>query len=155
MKTVFKVAAGVFLGIMAAFGVYMVYQWWAGRQAAKLVFEQVIQQAQMEKEAKEKAAKNMRKITPDKMVSLCGTPMRTGKSLGGLFAMHYIGNDHHEIEVTFTCINSSDPDACNLLGMKKERTPDWEKLGGDYFIASWERKRFEQKKAAKIADLPK
>lgn len=27
--------------------------------------------------------------------------------------------------------------------------PDWEKLGDDYFIASWERKRFAQKKAAK------
>jgi len=27
--------------------------------------------------------------------------------------------------------------------------PDWEKLGADYYIASWERKRFEQKKAAK------
>jgi hypothetical protein len=25
---------------------------------------------------------------------------------------------------------------------------DWEKLGADYFIASWERKRFEQKKMA-------
>lgn len=32
--------------------------------------------------------------------------------------------------------------------------PDWEKLGADYFIAPWERKRFERKKAAKAAELP-
>jgi len=29
--------------------------------------------------------------------------------------------------------------------------PDWEKLGADYFIAPWERRRFEQRKAAKAA----
>jgi hypothetical protein len=28
--------------------------------------------------------------------------------------------------------------------------PDWEKLGGDYFIAPWEKKGFERKKAGKI-----
>jgi hypothetical protein len=32
--------------------------------------------------------------------------------------------------------------------------PDWEKLGADYFIAPWEKKRFAQKKAAKVAELP-
>lgn len=32
--------------------------------------------------------------------------------------------------------------------------PDWEKLGADYFIASWERKRFELKKAAKRGSAP-
>ncbi|MFY9561409.1 MAG: hypothetical protein WAQ52_14345 [Terriglobales bacterium] len=26
---------------------------------------------------------------------------------------------------------------------------DWEKLGGDYFIAPWEKRRFEAKKAGK------
>jgi len=26
--------------------------------------------------------------------------------------------------------------------------PDWEKLGADYFIAPWEKRRFEEKKAA-------
>jgi hypothetical protein len=26
--------------------------------------------------------------------------------------------------------------------------PDWEKLGAEYFIAPWERQRFETKKAA-------
>ena len=30
-----------------------------------------------------------------------------------------------------------------------DENPDWEKMGADYFIAPWERKRFEQKKAAK------
>lgn len=29
--------------------------------------------------------------------------------------------------------------------------PDWEKLGADYFIAPWERKRFMREKAAKAA----
>jgi hypothetical protein len=32
--------------------------------------------------------------------------------------------------------------------------PDWEKLGADYFIAPGEKKRFAQKKAAKVAELP-
>jgi hypothetical protein len=27
--------------------------------------------------------------------------------------------------------------------------PDWEKLAGDYFIAPWEKRRFEEKKAGK------
>ena len=35
-----------------------------------------------------------------------------------------------------------------------DESPDWEKLGADYFIAPWERKRFSQKKAAKVAELP-
>jgi hypothetical protein len=29
--------------------------------------------------------------------------------------------------------------------------PDWEKLGAEYFIASWERRRFMREKAAKAA----
>ena len=28
-----------------------------------------------------------------------------------------------------------------------DENPDWEKMGADYFIAPWERKRFAQKKA--------
>ncbi len=32
--------------------------------------------------------------------------------------------------------------------------PDWEKLGADYFIAPWEKKRFEKEKAAKAPELP-
>lgn len=32
--------------------------------------------------------------------------------------------------------------------------PDWERVGADYFIAPWERKRFSQKKAAKGAPAP-
>ena len=32
--------------------------------------------------------------------------------------------------------------------------PDWEKLGADYFIAPWERKRFMREKAEKAASAP-
>lgn len=32
-----------------------------------------------------------------------------------------------------------------------DENPDWEKMGADYFIAPWEKKRFEEKKAAKVA----
>jgi hypothetical protein len=35
-----------------------------------------------------------------------------------------------------------------------DENPDWEKMGADYFTAPWERKRFAQKKAAKVAELP-
>jgi hypothetical protein len=35
-----------------------------------------------------------------------------------------------------------------------DETHEWEKLGADYFIAPWERKRFSQKKAAKAASTP-
>jgi hypothetical protein len=35
-----------------------------------------------------------------------------------------------------------------------DENPDWEKLGGDYFIAPWERKSFERRKAAKRASAP-
>ena len=34
-----------------------------------------------------------------------------------------------------------------------DESPDWEKLGADYFIAPWERKRFMREKAAKVAEL--
>ena len=30
-----------------------------------------------------------------------------------------------------------------------DENPDWEQLGADYFIAPWEKKRFEAKKAGK------
>jgi hypothetical protein len=32
-----------------------------------------------------------------------------------------------------------------------DENPDWEKMGADYFIAPWEKKRFAEKKAAKGA----
>jgi hypothetical protein len=32
--------------------------------------------------------------------------------------------------------------------------PDWEKLGADYFIAPWERRRFMRRRAAKLASAP-
>jgi hypothetical protein len=32
--------------------------------------------------------------------------------------------------------------------------PDWEKLGADYYITTWERKRFMREKAAKAASAP-
>jgi hypothetical protein len=35
-----------------------------------------------------------------------------------------------------------------------EMEPDWEKLGADYFIAPWERRRFAREKAAKVAESP-
>jgi len=35
-----------------------------------------------------------------------------------------------------------------LIAQGRAQNPDWESLGGDYFIASWEKKRFEEKKAA-------
>jgi hypothetical protein len=35
-----------------------------------------------------------------------------------------------------------------------DENPDWEKLGGDYFIAPWEKRRFEKKKAANTPELP-
>ena len=35
-----------------------------------------------------------------------------------------------------------------------DENPDWEKLGDDYFIAPWERRRFEEREAAKVSELP-
>jgi hypothetical protein len=35
-----------------------------------------------------------------------------------------------------------------------DETHDWEKLGADYFIAPWERKRFSQKKAGTGVSAP-
>jgi len=35
-----------------------------------------------------------------------------------------------------------------------DENPDWEKLGGDYFIAPWEKRRFEKKKAGKVPESP-
>jgi hypothetical protein len=32
-----------------------------------------------------------------------------------------------------------------------DENPDWEELGADYFIAPWERPRFEKKKAEKLS----
>ena len=34
-----------------------------------------------------------------------------------------------------------------------DENPDWEKMGADYFIAPWERKRFAQKNAAKEKEV--
>jgi hypothetical protein len=36
-----------------------------------------------------------------------------------------------------------------VLRKAGDENPDWEEMGADYFIAPWEKKRFEEKKAAK------
>ena len=35
-----------------------------------------------------------------------------------------------------------------------DENPDWENLGARYFIAPWEMRRFEKKKAGKAPELP-
>ena len=35
-----------------------------------------------------------------------------------------------------------------------DENPDWEKLGGDYFVADWERRDSAKKELAKIPELP-
>jgi hypothetical protein len=34
-----------------------------------------------------------------------------------------------------------------------EKNPDWEKLGGDYFLASWEKRDFAKKESAKSPNV--
>jgi hypothetical protein len=35
-----------------------------------------------------------------------------------------------------------------------DENPDWEKLGGDYFVADWEKRGSAKKESAKIPELP-
>jgi hypothetical protein len=51
------------------------------------------------------------------------------------------------------CLRCNFRRAWYVLRTGKEN-PDWEKLGRDYFIAPWEKRRFEQRKAVKVAELP-
>jgi hypothetical protein len=35
-----------------------------------------------------------------------------------------------------------------------DENPDWEKLGGDYFVADWERRRSAKKESGKTPEVP-
>jgi hypothetical protein len=97
MKLVLQVAAGVFLGILAVFGVYMLVQKWEARVYARQLAEQ-----------QKKAAKDIILLTPDEFTSHCGPPLNTVSNLNdeggwGWVAMYYIGSDEHKVEVYFNC----------------------------------------------------
>lgn len=110
MTLIFKIAAGVFLGILAAFGLYMVLQIWESQARAKRVIQENQKAAQkMESEAITqrkrilKAAFNFDQLLmPEKMVALCGTPLQISPSYrGDTVLLSYAGTDGHTVAMQF------------------------------------------------------
>ena len=51
-----------------------------------------------------RAAEIMNQLTPDKMVTLCGSPLRENYAKGiDTLSMWYTGTDGHKVDVSFLC----------------------------------------------------
>jgi hypothetical protein len=101
---VLKIAAGVFLGIVAAFCVYKAVEAWEIHARAKRYVEQQRLEAEaLQSRISEAAEKLEPSLTPDKLVVLCGPPLRDRLRGDSFRLMEYVGADGHKIELEFLC----------------------------------------------------
>lgn len=109
MKLILKIAGGVFLGILAAFGLYMAFKFWESQVIAKRMVEEnekLLEQEKSEAIAQRalisKAASNLNSLTPEKLVALCGSPLEISYSYrGDNVRLFYMGADGHRVGANF------------------------------------------------------
>jgi hypothetical protein len=116
MKLVFKIAGGVFLGILAAFLLYAGVEMWRAHHVA----EQLAESQQLESDRLKavesennarisKVAEHLR-FTPEQIIERCGEPIRQyrGNYDGqpGEY-LEYLGADGQHVVVTFACYGKS------------------------------------------------
>src|SRR2546427_2284092 len=100
MKLVLKIAAGVFLGIFAAFCVYIGIDSWESHERSKAYVEQQRLEAVALKERMKSATEHMPVLTPDELTAHCGTPLREGYDTSGRTKfMWYSGADGHKVDI--------------------------------------------------------
>jgi|SRR5437870_2632330 len=117
MKLVLKIAAGVFLGIFAAFCVYIGIDSWESHERSKAYAEQQMLEAEARKKSLDKAALMLGGLSSNKVRALCGVPIR--ERLDNLFHpfMRYAGVDGEEVDLEFSCYRGD----CSFLGMHLAR----------------------------------
>ena len=96
MKLVLKIAAGVFLGVFAAFCVYIGIDSWESHERVKAYTEQQKQEFDAQKKRIDRAAQDLVRLTPNQALTLCGTPLRSTSH-----TMDYLGADSHTITLEF------------------------------------------------------
>ena len=120
MKLVLKIAAGVFLGIFAAFCVYIGIDSWESHERSKAYAEQQMLEAEARKKSLDKAALMLGGLSSNKVRALCGVPIR--ERLDNLFHpfMRYAGVDGEEVDLEFSCYRGD----CSFLFTHLARR-DW------------------------------
>jgi hypothetical protein len=102
VNLILKIAGGVFLGIAAAYGLYMALNIWERHVIAKRLVEQeksavIAQQARISK-----AVGNLSLLKPTKLFDLCGPPL-DDKMQGRppMRNIYYTGMDKHSVALEF------------------------------------------------------
>jgi hypothetical protein len=73
---VLKIAAGVFLGVIASLAAYKAFQIWEANSVAESHAKQQRLEAEALKTRIAKAAENLDYVLPERLVALCGPPLR-------------------------------------------------------------------------------
>jgi len=113
---VFKIAAGVFLGVLAAFGMYVSFAMWQRHVAMKELAEQEQRKIAMHQKARAKAAQDLTTLTPEELLTRCGEPISSSNTASSTH-MSYLGADGHRIDSRFLCSKGS----CFFFEMAKDR----------------------------------
>jgi hypothetical protein len=123
---VIKIAAGVFLGLLAAFVAYKLYENWELTQQVQRYVEQRTLEAQKLQTRTVAAAKQMQSLTANQLLRFCGSPLRDVYSSNLIRrSMEYLGADNHRVKIEFTC-GSGGSGNCYRLAMHSvdEYSPD-------------------------------
>jgi hypothetical protein len=96
-----KIAAGVFLGILAAYSVYLALQMWERSEQQRLDSAQQQARAMKEQELISNAALSISWLTPEELTAHCGEPLQESRTTSR--ALHYLGADGRRIHLSFHC----------------------------------------------------
>jgi hypothetical protein len=152
MKLTLKIACGVFLGILAAAGVYEAINIWEVQQRARMYAAQQKQEAELLKARMDRAESRLFKLSPNQALELCGLPLHETKRAAGAFrTMTYLGADSHEVTLNFQCGD----DWCLLMGgMTREHDQyDLEAFAYEQYMGS-DHKYHPSDAAAELKELP-
>jgi len=122
MKLVLKIAAGVFLGIFAAFCVYIGIDSWESHERSNAYAEQQRLEAEALKTRREEAARMLSVLTPNQLRALCGVPISEGDGGSSSFSMRYAGTDGNQVDLGFSCRTGR---YCFFEGMQQVRSPSF------------------------------
>jgi hypothetical protein len=131
---VIKIAAGVFLGLFAAFVAYKSYEYWELSRLAQAYTEQQTLEAQKLQTRSAAAAKHMQSLTSEQLLRFCGPPLRD--DLSSSFRqryMQYLGADGRRVKIEFVCGSDGGSSGdCYRMGMhsveeySSEHPPDYQ-----------------------------
>jgi hypothetical protein len=126
---VLTIAAGVFLGILAALGVYKAFEVWQVDALTKRNIERQKVEARTLQTQISEAASNLGSLTPDRLVAVCGPPLRDHfQGQSGYRFMDYLGGDGHRVNIEFMCIK----ERCSRIGMHRADATVYDEKPSEY-----------------------